>query len=135
MGKYKTILLLLIALIVTQSQAVAEDISGCWSGHWVSCKNGHKGPLHATITKIDDTRYCARFSGKFWKLFPFRYSVILRVVEEGEVTRLRGSSYLGRLMGTFHYSATVSGCDFNATYCSKQDHGKWVMKRCGCCCN
>ena len=107
----------------------ATELSGCWSGYWVSCTNGHKGPLNATFTRIDDTHYRAKFSGRFWKVFPFRYSVTLRVVEEGDVVRLAGSSYLGRIMGTFYYHAEATSCDFSATYNSCKDNGKWVLSR------
>ncbi len=123
--------LAILVVICAANDCSAADISGCWSGSWVSCKSGHKGPLNATICKIDETHYSAHFKGRFLKIVPFRYSVTLRVVEEGDVMKLQGSSYLGRIMGTFHYTAFVSGGKFDATYTSCKDHGKWVMTQCG----
>jgi len=135
----RTQAILIAAAVLTYfgmiEQCSATDLSGCWSGHWVSCTNGHKGPLHATFTRIDDTHYRANFRGRFWKFFPFRYSVTLQVIEEGDVVHLAGSSYLGRIMGTFHYQAEATSRDFSATYNSCKDNGKWVLSRdCSSCC-
>jgi hypothetical protein len=35
--------------------AAAADVSGHWSGYWLSCTSGHSGPLHAQLCRIDDT--------------------------------------------------------------------------------
>ncbi len=115
----------------------AADLSGCWAGTWESCKSGHHGPMKATFCKLDESSYRVDFRGRFWKVFPFRYSVVLNVVEDGDVVRLQGSSYLGRLVGTFYYDATATSCEFNATYTSCKDWGRFVMTRCcsasSCC--
>ncbi len=127
---FSAVVTALISMTVVTTTRAA-DASGCWSGYWVSCKSGHKGRLQATICKVDEERYRANFKGRFWKLFPFKYSVTLRVVEtDGETMTLKGSSYLGRIMGTFSYKATVTENKFDATYSSCKDYGKWVMTRC-----
>jgi hypothetical protein len=114
--------------------ASAADLSGCWSGHWQSCTSGHKGPLNATFCKLDESRYRVEFTGRFFKLIPFRYEVTLNVVgSDGDTVTLSGSSYLGRMFGTFTYHATATGCDFVANYSSCKDRGKFVLHRaCAC---
>jgi len=90
--------------------------------------------MRATFCRINENYYRVNFRGRFWKIFPFRYSVTLRVVGESDGTvKLAGSSHLGRLMGTFYYRATVSGTKFSATYSSKKDNGTFTMWRSNCC--
>jgi hypothetical protein len=122
--------------LVVACSASATDLSGCWAGCWKSCATGHQGKLRATITKVDDTRYCARFSGTFFKIIPFRYSTMLNAAEDGDAVKLSGSSYLGRLMGTFYYDGTANDCSFDMNYSACKDCGVFKMQReatCGCC--
>lgn len=108
-----------------------SDLSGSWSGDWRSCTSGHKGPLSAQFCKVDPCHYEVRFKGRFFKVIPFRYAVTLEVVEETpERVVLAGSQDLGRLFGTFTYSATVTGNCFVATYTSCKDQGEFRMSRC-----
>ncbi len=111
-------------------KANAQDLSGRWSGRWESYTSGHKGPLRGRFRQIDDSTYRVTFTGRFLMIIPFRYSVNLNVVEHGDVTRLEGSSYLGRFMGTFHYSAEATATEFRASYESCKDDGEWVLTRC-----
>jgi hypothetical protein len=111
----------------------ATDLSGCWEGCWRSCTTGHHGALRATISKLDDSRYCARFSGTFFKIVPFRYTTVLDAVDNGETVTLGGSSYLGRLMGTFCYDGSATECQFHMNYRSRKDCGIFEMSRVACC--
>ena len=121
---------LLIVLLMTSASAMAGDLTGCWEGSWQSCKSGHKGVLRAQFQKQSETSYVVHFTGRFFKIFPFKYDVTLNVVEEGaDHVRLQGSSYLGRLFGTFCYEATVANCEFNANYTSKKDNGWFRMTK------
>ncbi|GIW81130.1 MAG: hypothetical protein KatS3mg105_2937 [Gemmatales bacterium] len=105
------------------------DISGKWSGKWESRKSGHRGPLHATLRRVDDCHYRARFHGRFWKVFPFFYTAKLTIVSETpDCVVLAGESRL-LFFGTFRYHAQVTACDFCATYESRRDHGEFVMRR------
>jgi hypothetical protein len=123
---------LVITLVLTSS-AAATDLSGCWEGYWKSCSTGHHGKLRATICKVSETQYSARFSGTFFRLIPFRYSTMLNASDDGKTVTLTGSSYLGRLMGTFHYDGTADHCNFDMTYNSCKDHGVFKMSRVSCC--
>lgn len=135
-SRFLILLILTIAGLTAAPQAMAQshDLSGSWSGHWQSCSSGHQGPMNATFCKIDDAHYRVDFRGRFFKVFPFRYSVTLNVVSQTEdAVELAGSSYLGRVFGTFHYRATVRDNCFTASYSSCKDCGKFVMQKCGCC--
>ncbi len=115
------------------SSAQAQDLTGRWDGSWQSCKTPHKGPLHGNFCRVDANHYRVDFHGRFFKVFPFRYSVTLAVVSEqpGRVV-LAGSSNLGRMFGTFHYHAVVTGNCFVAQYTSCKDNGQFVLQRaCG----
>ncbi len=72
-------ILLICAVWIFSSVHVspAADLSGEWQGRWESFPTGHKGPLRATFTRLDEHSYRADFSGRFWMLLPFRYSVVL----------------------------------------------------------
>jgi len=109
------------------------DLSGTWSGTWLSHTNGHDGPIAARFVKIDDDNYRVHFNGRFWGLFPFQYNLVLTVTERKEDSlTMSGGSNLG-LFGKFSYVATVTDTDFVASYCSKRDQGVFTMSRlCQC---
>ncbi len=112
--------------------AGAVDLSGSWSGSWQSCTTGHSGPLSARFTPCGDAAYRVEFSGRFFRIVPFRYTVVLDVVEDsGDAVTLAGSSVLGRVFGTFTYRATADGCRFEASYSSRKDSGAFRMTRNG----
>lgn len=108
----------------------ATDLSGRWAGAWESRTSGHKGPLFAEFTRCGEGEYRVKFTGRFLKVVPFRYSVTLTVVEDhGDSVTLAGSSYLGRLFGTFSYRAAADGCSFQADYSSAKDSGTFRLTR------
>lgn len=120
----------LFLVCVSAMPAFAVDLSGCWTGSWTSCSTGHSGLLRARFTKCNESQYQVDFSGRFCKLLPFRYSVTLDVVEDcGDRVTLAGSSYLGRLFGTFGYTATADDSTFAAQYTSKKDNGRFDLRR------
>jgi hypothetical protein len=126
---------LTIALAVVSagaSRLEAADLSGCWTGSWQSCTTGHKGPLRAEFTRCGADAYRVTFSGRFFKVIPFTYTVRLDVVsEDADGVVLAGSSYLGRLFGSFSYRATADECRFTANYSSKKDSGVFRLTRQG----
>src|SRR5262245_50485850 len=81
--------------------AQAPNLSGKWSGHSISDKNGHSGPLHGRFRQVDSETYRVAFRGRFWGVFPFWYSTPMHVANSGEgVVQLTASRRLGPL-GTF----------------------------------
>lgn len=125
--------LAVVLAVAVASPALAGDLSGCWSGGWCSQKTGHKGPLQAQFVRQDDSSYLVHFSGKFFKIMPFKYSVVLDVLEDGETVKLRGDSYLGRIFGWFHYEASATQSEFVANYSSCKDCGTFRLCRCTIC--
>jgi hypothetical protein len=124
-----TAMVLASSLVIADS-AAALDLSGSWSGSWESSTTGHAGPLRAEFTRCSPTQYRVQFRGRFFKILPFRYSVTLDVVEDHKNhVVLAGSSFLGRLFGTFTYRATADDCHFRADYCSKKDAGEFRLTR------
>jgi hypothetical protein len=105
------------------------DLSGTWSGTWESGTKNHCGPLRATFCQTDEDHYKVRFSGRFWKVIPFRYSVTLDVVKrDGDKIFLSGSQKL-LFFGTFCYEAEADSCTFTATYTANRDHGVFSLTR------
>jgi hypothetical protein len=118
-------------LLVAASGAQAEDLSGAWRGRWESCTTGHQGPLSGDFCKLDETHYRVRFRGRFWVVFPFRYTVTLTVVGRTEErVLLTGAHDLGPLLGTFHFTAEATATQFVAHYCARRDRGQFVLCRC-----
>ena len=131
-GRNKIFGLLLATVSLASCPAIASatDLSGCWSGYWQSCTTGHEGPLCAVFSKVGGDRYLVTFSGRFFKVFPFRYTVTLNVArDDGRTVTLAGSSYLGRLFGTFTYRASATATSFDSNYSSRRDSGKFVLSR------
>lgn len=122
----------LVSSLLVAGPAAAVDLSGSWSGTWESCTTGHAGPLRAEFTRCGATHYRVDFRGRFFRILPFRYSVTLDVVEDcGDRLVLAGSSFLGRLFGTFTYRATADDCRFTADYRSGKDSGEFRLTRVG----
>lgn len=114
------------------SQALAGSpvLTGSWSGGWHSQSTGHKGPLRADIRPTGNGQYTATFTGKFFKVIPFRYQMQLNVVaNDGTQIQLAGSKKLGPLMGYYSYQATVTGGNLLATYRTKRDRGTFTLRR------
>jgi hypothetical protein len=109
----------------------AVSLAGHWSGSWYSCTTGHRGPLFAEFCPLSTGDYRVNFRGRFFRILPFRYTVVLRVVDQQDgVVHLQGQSYLGRLFGTFTYEATATESGFRATYRSCDDRGVFKLQRC-----
>jgi hypothetical protein len=121
-------------LLVLPAACRAVDLSGCWSGSWESCATGHKGPLWAEFVSCGVNQYEVHFRGRFFKVMPFQYSVTMAADERDGVVYLSGSKYLGRMVGTFSFSAAATDTCFNANYSSCKDSGQFKLSRCsyGC---
>lgn len=118
-----------LALFATSAPALAVDLSGAWSGKWNDTKNGHTGPLRATFRVCGTDRYHVTFSGRFFKVIPFRYSVELQVIaDDGERVYLSGQQRLP-FFGTFRYEAQADACHFTAQFCADRYQGEFLLDR------
>jgi hypothetical protein len=69
------------------------------------------------------------FTGRFAKVIPFRYSVVLNVVgTAGDTTFLAGQSRLP-IFGTFQYQAAATPTSFQATYRHRRYSGQFLLQR------
>lgn len=119
-----------VEAIADKSKTDVKDLSGWWTGTWLSHMNGHTGPLNGYFTKLDDDNYCVHFNGMFWEIFPFEYNVVLTVTKrEKDAVTMSGSQSLGLLLGSFSYSAKVTDTDFSASFRSALDWGEFSMTR------
>ena len=120
-------------LVLSSSQLQAAeklDLSGKWSGSWRSEISDHTGPLKAKFEVLDDSKVQARFSGRFFKFIPFRFNVLLEIVETKDgVVILKGKEDLGRTLGTYTYNATYSKGKFVAKYSTDKDKGVFEVSR------
>lgn len=119
----------LILLATTEVRSAEPDLSGRWSGHWRSETTGHDGPLNARFKRTDATHYRVVFTGRFFKIIPFRYAQTLNVTGiDGDVVYLSGSK---RLLGfgNFCFDASATSCQFRATYSSRKDRGEFVLSK------
>jgi hypothetical protein len=122
-----------VVLVLSSSQLQAAeklDLSGKWSGSWRSEISDHTGPLKAKFEVLDDSKVQARFSGRFFKFIPFRFNVLLEIVETKDgVVILKGKEDLGRTLGTYTYNATYSKGKFVAKYSTDKDKGVFEVSR------
>lgn len=109
--------------------AQPPDLTGQWSGYWVSEKNGHTGPLKGKFRQTDADTYRVVFRGRFWGVFPFRYGTTMEVTGVGDgIVQLSASRRLGPL-GTFTMNAMATDGSFDAAFSSRNDSGRFVLSR------
>ena len=132
-GQFLFIAITLASLAFGDSRLMGgelSNLSGNWSGNWKSEISGHQGPLKAKFTVTDDTKVQARFSGRFFKLVPFKFNVTLDVVSQKDgVTKLQGKHDLGRALGVYHYDVTYQGDKFVANYKTDKDKGVFAVSK------
>ena len=76
------------AAVTSPAFAQTPDLSGRWSGYWVSDKSGHTGPLHAKFIPLDAETYRVRYHGRFAKIIPFVYSTKMHIVGSANIPQL-----------------------------------------------
>ncbi len=124
----RTTLLTAALLLFPTLTPAADPLSGRWSGYWQSDANGHRGPLRASVAP-SSTGYDVRFSGRFAKVIPFVYRQHLDVVgASGETTFLSATRRIP-LFGTFTTDAAVTPTNFDATFRSGKDSGRFVLNK------
>jgi hypothetical protein len=115
--------------ISTTVSAAPPELSGQWSGYWVSDKSGHTGPLHGKFKQLDDETYRVRFHGRFAKVIPFWYSTKMHVSGIGDDSVLLTASQNLPLFGTFQTTAAATATSFDAGFTSRSDTGRFVLTR------
>ncbi|NBR05464.1 MAG: hypothetical protein EBT92_06820 [Planctomycetes bacterium] len=112
-----------------QEKEDTPNLSGSWSGNWISDGSGHKGPMKAIFRSTGNNSYEVTFSGRFFKVIPFRYKAHLSVTgKDGDKLILTGNQKLLGF-GTFEYNARADNDSFIANYSSKKDNGRFELYR------
>ncbi len=109
--------------------AQTPDLSGRWSGNWMSDKNGHTGPLHARFRQLDADTYRVAFRGRFAAIVPFWYTTKLHVVGAGDGAVELAASQQLPFMGTYRTTATATATQFDANFSSRNDAGRFMLSR------
>ncbi len=123
------LLTLFVILIVAPVQAGEPNLTGRWRGNWESSATGHSGPLRARFRQMAPDQYRVVFTGRFFKIIPFRYAETLTVTSsDGTIASLSGSS---RLLGfgTFSFSAVATSQTFTADFQSRNESGVFKLSR------
>ena len=120
---------LLLLLVASTAAAQPPDLSGRWSGKWVSETNGHTGPLHARFRQVDEDTYRVAFRGRFAKVVPFWYTTRLDVVEAGDGVVVLAASQRLPLVGTYSTTAAATAANFDAAFTSRKDAGRFILSR------
>lgn len=118
-----------MAGLVGEAEADGRPVGAVYRGHWVSDSNGHRGRLNMKVLVADDASYRVRFTGTFLKVIPFMYSADLAVTgRTADGVALSSTMHLP-LFGEFSSTGTLTADAFNATYTSRKDDGRFVMRR------
>lgn len=112
--------------------APVTGIGGRWEGVWVSEVNGHRGRLRAILTEESNQVWRARFHARYAGLLTFGYTVRLHTAAADGEVRFEGEADLGKLAGgVYTYAGRASATHFHATYRSRDDHGRFELRRPG----
>lgn len=111
---------------ISSESVCCDDVSGVWRGRWCSHPTGHRGPVNATIRRINPDCYEATFHGRFFVLIPFVYRATLHRVPG---TDLFHSTKRMPIVGTYQMTAQISGGHFEANFTSGKDSGIFRMTR------
>ena len=119
-----------LIVLALASSTSAGELEGRWrQGNWIDTNRGHEGPLRAHFRQTDESHYRAVFTGRFFKVIPFRFATTLNVVGcEGDQLILAGESRVG-LFGRFTYRATADAHRFHADYQSGRWQGEFNLQR------
>lgn len=108
----------------------SNGLEGAWDGRWISDLNGHNGRLRCVIEPISNTQCRAKFKAHYWGILRFRYSVVLDLTTKDGTTTFKGDANLGYLAGgNYSYEGSSTSTEFQSTYKSRYDHGRFELKR------
>ncbi|MDA0660807.1 MAG: hypothetical protein O3C60_18535 [Planctomycetota bacterium] len=111
----------------------AADLSGYWEGTWHGCTDGLKGTVKACITKCGPNCYHAKFSGRAFKIMPYKYDAMLTATEDpvtGKV-HFKCNTKLP-IWGCYWMNGTASDCSLCARYHTDDHVGFFKMQRVCC---
>jgi hypothetical protein len=115
------------------ASASVDPLAGRWEGTWKSEHNGHSGRLRAIVDRVDANAYRIEYDGWFFGILRYTHGMNVTATpapDGGKTIRFSGEEDLGALAGgVYRYDGTADGTEFKSTYQSKDDHGRFEMKR------
>jgi hypothetical protein len=111
----------------------AADLCGCWEGRWYGCTDGLQGTVKAKITKCGPGRYEAIFTGRAFKVMPYRYKSTLIAWTDADSGRMyfKVTQKLP-IWGCYWMNGYVTDCQFFARYHTDDHVGYFKMTRVSC---
>lgn len=128
-----SICLLAVLILSAGTTCHADELSGCWEGIWHGCTDGRDGTVKARITKCGNNCYRAVFSGRAFKVMPYRYEAKLTGFRD-EATGKVNFKCTTKLpiWGCYWMRGSADGCQFFARY-NTDDHVGYFKMRRVCC--
>ena len=120
-------------VVLNPSSCLADELSGCWEGRWYGCTDGLQGTVKAQITKCNDHCYRAVFTGRAFKVMPYRYTAMLKAHRDEETGKIcfKCTRKLP-IWGCYWMRGSADGCQFFARYNTDDHVGYFKMKRVCC---
>jgi len=111
---------------------VTAGVAGKWQGTWLSEANGHHGDLRCVVSGPKGEQSYQFFYHATWKsILSGSYKAMHNVRQQKDGRYLfKGEHKMPDWAGgLYHYTGTIKGDDFNASYESAMDRGTFTMKR------
>jgi hypothetical protein len=121
-------LVAIVLVLAISDRGFAQSPAGRWRGEWVSQSTGHRGPMRANIRPTGPSTYSARFSGRFFVVFPFTYRVEL--VSNG-CGHYSAEKKLGPLLGSYRMQTYFGSSSMSGRFQAAKDIGSVRMSRAG----
>jgi hypothetical protein len=130
-------ILVSMALVVAffagdSNPARASDLCGTWEGRWQSCTDQFQGTVKAKIARCDATHYKAVFTGRAFKIMPYRYTATLIACQDTATGKIRfRCTRKLPFWGCYWMHGTVDGCCLFSRYRTDDHTGYFKMHRVG----
>jgi hypothetical protein len=118
--------------VATTAPASADPLAGRWDGTWVSEQDGHSGRLRAIVDRVDSDTYHIEYDGWFFGILRFTHGMNVTATRaaDANTVHFEGQEDLGGFAGgVYRYNGTADGQQFQSTYQSSEDHGRFEMRR------
>ena len=104
------------------------DITGPWTGQWLSDHNGHSGDLRCIVKEIGPGRYNFLYHATWGRGLKGSFSIDCTAETVGGVTLVKGEKNI--LGTTYNHDGAISTTTFDAKFGSdKKDFGNFRMSR------
>lgn len=117
--------------VIAKKPTPTTNITGLWTGSWMSDVDAHTGEIKAIVRKVDDQTYDVYYHATYGSFFTFSYETQMHVTQRtGDRVDFTGKADLGWLAGgEYEHTGHATPTEFVSKYRSKYDHGAYTMKR------